>query len=69
MREQKHTKTNEICGQCATNMAIPFTKALDTFVKRILQSLVVGMGGHGFPALEEELEAWYNVPDSGSTLT
>ncbi len=69
MRERKHTKTNEICGRCAANTAIPFTKALDTFVERILQSLVVGMGGYGFPVLKEELEAWYNAPDSGSTLT
>jgi hypothetical protein len=44
-------------------------EALDAFVERVLQSLMVGVRGHRLPSYDEKLEAWYDPPDCRSTLT
>jgi hypothetical protein len=43
-------------------------EALEAFVECVCQSVIVEMGGHCFPSLDEKLEAWYDAPDGGSVL-
>ena len=50
-------------------MAIPFAKAVDTFIKRIFQPLILQLVGHGLPVLDKKLETGYNAPHSGRVFT
>jgi hypothetical protein len=50
-------------------VAIPFAKALDTFVKCISQTLILRLVGHSLPALDKKLEAGYNAPHGGRAFT
>lgn len=48
---------------------MPFVKALDTFVKRILQALILALVGHSSPGIDKALEAGYNARHCGRAIT